>query len=378
MLIKAINNQTVGVPLTYLTNSEVGGTNVLRWKNPIGFNASWAVQVGATGENQTEIVLLGTATPSGTAGTLSANTLYDHPADTTLYAIKYDQLVFEVSTTGTSGTALPLSNGTVTIQAGQQYTQFDDTSGTSTYAYKTYFRNSALNTTSTESDWITNSGFSYYSLGKMRQRVKDKLVNASYLPDDTLINDWINEWLEIMTNAAIGVNEDYNQTTANIAVSASNGLGTVTNSDFKQLHRAWWIDGSGTYSMKKMDSNSFSPQRVFNETAPSFSWQTDTVFEVRPFMAGTVAIEYYKLNPVLVNDTDELPQPMKGYTNSFVNYALAQALYKDTKTEEAKTREATAGGALTAFKAESAPRTKTGPTMIEIVEDISPSDTIWF
>lgn len=366
------------MPQTYLTNNEVAGTNVLRWKNPNGFSPSWAVQVGMTGAEQSEIVLLGTATPAGTAGTLTGNTLYEHPADTPLFAIKYDQVVFEVSTTGTTGTAIPLTGGTLAIQVDQPFTQFDDTTGSSTYAYKTYFRNSVTNTTSTESDWITPSGFSYYSLGKMRQRVKDKLVNPSYLPDDSLINDWINEWLEIMTNAAISVNEDYNQTSTSITVNSSDGLGTVTQADFKQLHRAWWVDNSGTYSMKKMDSNSFSPQRIFNETAPAFSWQTDTVFEVRPFMTGTVAIEYYKLNPVLVNDSDELPQSMKAYTNSFVNYALAQALYKDTKTDEAKTREATAGAALQLFKTEITPRTKTGPTMVEIVEDVSPSDTIWF
>ena len=61
-----------------------------------------------------------------------------------------------------------------------------------------------------------------------------------------------------------------------------------------------------------------------------------------------------------------------------IDHSVAQALYKDTKTDEAKTREATAGAALQLFKTEITPRTKTGPTMVEIVEDVSPSDTIWF
>src|SRR5258707_3690917 len=98
MLIKTRNILTDFSEKTYTTNGEVSGTNVLRWENPDIFNASWGVQVGETGEAQSEIVLLGASTPAGTAGTLTANTLYEHPANTPLYAIKYDQLVFERST----------------------------------------------------------------------------------------------------------------------------------------------------------------------------------------------------------------------------------------------------------------------------------------
>ncbi len=306
MLLRVNNLQTVNTPQTFLSNSEVGGTNVIRWKNPNGFNPSYAVQIGATGQEQAEIVLLGTATPAGTAGTLTANTLYPHPADTPVFAIKFDQLVFEVSTAGTAGTAAPLTNGTVTIQADQPFTQFDDTTGSASYGYRTYFRNSVLNTTSIESDWITSTGFSYYSLGKMRQRVQDKLVSASYLPDPSLINDWINEWLEIMTNAAIAVNSDYNMGTSSI--TTNNGMGTITQGDFKQLRRAWFVSGSGTVQMQQQDSNSFSPNQIFNSTTPFFSWQGDTVLEIKPpDMSGSIVFEYYKLNPILVNDTDELP-----------------------------------------------------------------------
>ena len=57
MIIKTTNNLTINAPRTYLTNPEVSGTNVIRWKNPNGFNASWAIQLGETGEEQTEVIL---------------------------------------------------------------------------------------------------------------------------------------------------------------------------------------------------------------------------------------------------------------------------------------------------------------------------------
>src|SRR5258706_5875821 len=178
MIIRAINNLTINAPKTYLASNISAGTNVLPVRNINSFNTSWAVQVGETGEAQTEILLLTNSVPSGTLGTSTANCAYDHPADTPIYAIKYDQLVFERSTAGTLGTASPMTNGTVTIQANGSQTIFDDTTGVSTYAYRTYFQNSILLTVSSESDWITPAGFSFYSLGKMRQRTKDKLVSA--------------------------------------------------------------------------------------------------------------------------------------------------------------------------------------------------------
>lgn len=379
MIIRAINNLPINAPKTYLSNPEVAGTNILRWKNPAGFNASWAIQVGETGEEQTEVVLLGSSTPAGTAGTLTANTLYEHPADTPIYAIKYDQIVFEVSSAGTAGTAAPLTNGTVTLQSDSLYSQFDDTTGSVSYAYKTYFRNSVLSVTTTESDWITPAGFSFYSLAKMRTRVQNKLVSAGYIKDDTIINDWINEWLEVMTNTVIDVNEDYAIGTTSVAFANNIELGTITAADYKQNRRVWWVDGTGTYTMTKMEETSFLPTQTFNSTVPFFYMQGDNIIGRKPTdTAGTMQINYYKLNTYLASDTDELPSPMRGYTKSFVDYAMAQALMKDSKTQEATAKESLAFSALGRFKAEMAPRSKTGPTYADIVEDVGGDNNYWF
>ena len=84
MIVQSQNSLTnePWVPITRSTHLEVAGTSVLRWENPNGFAASWAIQVGDTGEEQSEVLLLSTSTPSGTAGTTTANSLYEHPADT--------------------------------------------------------------------------------------------------------------------------------------------------------------------------------------------------------------------------------------------------------------------------------------------------------
>ena len=77
MIIKTENILHEDAPETFLSYAENAGTNVLRWRNSSGAQASWAVQIGKTGEEKAEIVLLGTATPSGTAGTLTANTEFE-------------------------------------------------------------------------------------------------------------------------------------------------------------------------------------------------------------------------------------------------------------------------------------------------------------
>src|SRR4030043_520443 len=140
MIIKQLNDLAIGAPKTRLAYGESAGTNVLRWENPAGLSASWALQIGEKGEEQTETVLLGTAAiTTGTAGTLTANTIYEHPTDTPLYGIKYNQVVFEVSTSGTAGTAAPITDGTVTYQPDSEYTIFDHAAGSASYAYRTYF-----------------------------------------------------------------------------------------------------------------------------------------------------------------------------------------------------------------------------------------------
>jgi len=374
MIIQQTNNLHVNTTKTRLNFPVAAGTNVIRWENPNGFTASWAIQLGEQGEEQTEIVLLGTAVVAGTAGTLTGNTLYEHPTDTPLYSIKYDQVVFEVSTTGTAGTATPITNGTITYQPDQQYTSFDHTTGSASYAYKTYYRNSVLNETTTESDWQTSGGFSFYSLGKIRQRIKDKLWDSSFLQDDQLIDDWINEYREQMINEVVSVNEDYSMGTAEVAFGTS-GLGTITTEDFIQPRRVWiTYNGSDKYQSTKMNVNDFYADEQFSSVHPYHYWQGDTVLGIKPSDVGTAEIVYYKFGTTLVNDNDELAQPMKTFTKGFVDYALAQAFLKDGKVNEYRDKTTEANAVKRDFVNKIVPRDKTGPTQIDIVEGISGND----
>lgn len=367
MIVKSRNTLAINVPKTFTTHLEAASVSVLRWKNPNGFIKSWGVQVGETGEEQTEVLILSTDTVAGTAGTFTANTLYEHPANTPLYAIRYDKVVFERSDTGTAGDATPITNGTITYQADNEFTQFDDPSGTPAHAYKTLFRASVLGENSIESDFITSAGFSFYSLSSMRQRVRDKLWNAEFIKDDIVIDNWVNEWKEEMINSAIDVNEDYSLGTVDVAFGTS-GLGTITESDFKQMRRVWiTYNGADYFRAQKKEQTQFLPNEIFNSTHPVFYMQGDDVFGVEPKGLGTARIVYYSLGTTLVNDTDELPLSMRGYTKSFVEYGQIQAQYKDNKMTILE-KKAAEVGLKDEFKKQLVPRNKTGQTMVDIVE----------
>lgn len=377
MIVKTRNTLTDSSPKTYLTFNEVAGTNIIRWANPNGFAASWGIQVGETGEEQTEIAVLSGGNPAnGTAGTLSANTLYAHAANTPVYAVKYDQIVFERSITGTTGAAAPITNGTITIQPTDDFTQFDDTSGSVSYAYKTYFRSSGLLVNSTESDWITSSGFTFYSLARLRERVKEKLWNSDFV-DDTTIDNWINEWKDEMTNAAISVNEDYSIGTVNVAFG-TNGLGTVTTGDFKQPRRIEvTYNGSDYFLSTKRALNEYYPSEIVNSAHPYHDFQGDTVIHIMPAdTTGTAKIWYYQTGTPLLSDADELPQSMHPYTKSFVDYALGMAYQKDARNPVAQVQFQSANNAKAQFVTQLAPRDKTGPTYVRIQEVMSGEDNL--
>ena len=379
--LKVENPRTDNVPKTNLAVGQAAAVGTIYLKNVNGFQANWGIQIGDLGQDQSEIVLANASAPSGTQIVLAANTVYEHPADTPVYAIKWNQVVFEKSSAGTAGTATPMTDGTLTITPDTwdfsnqvSFTQFDDTSAASTDAYRTRFRNSALAVQTDQSNWLTPTGFTFYSLARIRDRVKDKMWNSSFVSSEQ-IDDWVNEWKDEMVNALVSVNEDYALGTVDVGFG-TDGLGTVTTADFKDVRRVWVTTNSADYYQStKMNINDFLPGQIFSSVHPYHSWQGDTILQVKPSdTAGTARLVFYRFGTTMVNDTDELPQPLKPYTKSFVDYPLAQAYLKDGKRQEYQDKLNEAFAARGNFVSEISGRDKSGPRYMDIVEATSGDD----
>lgn len=381
-LIKIVNNLADNSQKTSLSaalNANVGSASV---KNVAGFNASWAIQIGATGLEKSEIQLLGTATPSGTSLSFVGSSTYDHPVDTPVYAIKYDKIVVYRSETGTSSAATAIPDGTISIQPDNEFTVYDDTAGQSTYAYRVSFLNSVLGT-STEtdlSDWLTDTGYSFYSLGNITDRVKSKLFSTKYIPGDPdeTIKDWCNEWLETLSNEAIDVNRDYLLGTVDIA-HGTDGLGTITSTDYVDVRRVWFTtNGSDFYKAAKKEIVDFDPNDTYNATHPYYFFQGDNVIGKLPYGtdSGTARIVYYARPTLLDTAGDELPVSMRSHTNSFASYCLAQASYLDNKDTMGDRYMAMAEAKKQDFIKQITPRSKSGPEYIDLTDDITGSDYV--
>ncbi len=376
MIIRIKNDLATEAQKSYTASPMEAGTTVLTVVNSSVFTNDWAVQLGETGEAKTEVKNI-TSVPS--AGTFGIGTLsYDHPTNTPVYAIRYDQVIFKRATAGTSGTATAMTGGTVYITPNSEFTQFDDTSGSTSYGYRASFYSSGLSSEGATSDWLTPTGHDFYSLGKIRQRIKSKAQNGDQLLDDE-IDDWVNEWMERMTATSTKVNEDYNLGTVDVGFSGTAEYGTITSADFKQVRRAWYTeDSTNWYSMTQEKIIDFEPTSVYNETSPYYHMRGDNEIGRNPHdNSGTIRLTYYKLNPVLDSDGDNLPVPMRGYTNSFVDWGLAQAKRKEGKETEALQLEAKAEGSRQQFESEITPRSQSGPSYIKIVEGWDSLSSAW-
>jgi len=353
------------------SNVNASGTT-LPIKNINSFTDKWAVQLGKTGEAQSEIQIINGGPANGTAN-LYGTLTYSHSLDTPVFLIHYDQVIFKRSTSGTAGTAVAI--GTVNITPNSEFTEYIDTTGTTTYAYKTQFYNSVSTDVSLESDWFIPGGPSFYSLQSIRQRVKDVLFNSNYLKGDSVVNDWINEWVEIMTNSAIKVNDGYSMGTVDVAFGTA-GLGTITVSDFKQpnkLEITW--DGTNYTNSTEIPVNRYSAGDIFSGNYPRHAWIGDTVFQVLPQgNAGTAHITYSALPTRLTNDSDELPLSLRSYTTSCIEYTLYRAFDNDNKKEDADGHFNKFVKSQQDFIHEVTPRDQTGIHTIQFTEGLSGGD----
>src|ERR1035437_1446253 len=274
MLINLSNQLTIqqGIQQTYVASAISAGGTFSPVKNIDSLTASWAVQLGQTGEEVAEILLISGApsgtqinfgtSPSHTAGTL----LFGHAQDTPIYQIHYDRFVLNRSTSGTGGAFTALA--TISITPDSLYTQYNDTTGAAGYAYYAQYYNSVTGDLSGSSSAFISGGPTYYSLQKLRQRTKDKLFSAGYIRDDSVITDWINECYENLTNSAIKVNQNYLLGTSQYAFGSS-GLGTITDQSYKQPVKVEvTYDGVTFIPSTKIEVRSFSESDYFAVNAP--------------------------------------------------------------------------------------------------------------
>ncbi len=371
-MLLSVLNQLDSLPSTlfsYLDANLGSGDSTVFVKNINPFYSQHAIQIGKTGEAEAEIQKIISA-PAGNSFNLVGTVRFDHAIDVPVFDIHYDKIVFKRSTVGTSGTASAIA--TVSITPDQLYTEYDDTSGAATYAYKTQFYASTSGDLSAESDWFVPSGPSFYSLQRLRDRSRKALYNSTYITDDTILDDWINEWVEEMNNAAIKVNKGYSIGTASYAFGTA-GYGTITEPGFKKADKIEVTYDSITYiRTSEIPLNRYGENDLFNPLSPIHSWEGDTIFRVLPFgQMGTARFSFSGLSTQLVDDADDLPVPLRSYTTGCIEYVLYRAYDNDNKDDQADKHYNRFLKKMADFTREMTPRDATGPKVIDLTEELS-------
>lgn len=365
MFIKIKNNQTDQAPLSNLSDSVQALGTALPIKNINDFTPNYYVQIGQVGEERSEIKQINGTPASGTIPVASLT--YPHPVDTPVYSIKYDKIIVLRSTSGTAGSASAI--GTVSITPDQEFTQYEDSPGSSTYAYKTQFYNSNLDIVSVESAWILGSGISAYSLAGMRDAVRRRIKNIPGIEDQD-IDLFLNEYMELMRNAAIQVNQDYGIGTISFPVSSGTQEYSLGDNNYRTPVRVWVDDGNGTAVYLPINMNEIDPMFDY-AWDPRFYQPGEGKIGFIPSknLVGTASIVCMKADDRLNSDDSEVPLVMRSYITGFLDYATAMCYRQDGKTELADSREKLALNKVDLFKIEIDPRQRVQTTHVENVMD---------
>ena len=171
---------------TYLSSDATNGTATLSVQSIVGFAVNQILCIGEIGNEKTEIIKTHAVTaPTGTTITLASNLVFDHPQDTKVYIIDYDQ--FEVSWSATTGGAKGVL-ATQNIQADLLEGIYNDTVETAGY-YFIRFKETIGGTFSSYSDPIPFGGFDDNTVFAIKKRALDYLnekVDGNLITDEFL------------------------------------------------------------------------------------------------------------------------------------------------------------------------------------------------
>ena len=178
ILIEVEHPDLVGSETTLTTAKYLAGATTIGIQNNEGLPASTLIVMGEIGEEKSELSYISIS--ADTLLTLNASYLpnFDHPEATKITSVGYDQIQIYRSTD--SGVTYALL-ATTAIEWDEENTSYTDSTGTTTYYYKTRFYNSITADTSEYSAAFIGTGMEENSLGALVDAVYDELNDPNHV-----------------------------------------------------------------------------------------------------------------------------------------------------------------------------------------------------
>lgn len=193
MIITAFNPPLDELETSWLAQFSPAGITNLTIKNNINYVQNDQLLIGGQGQENAEIVQLTGAVTTGTS--ITTNPLvFNHNADEPVFVLRYDSVKFYRSTNGADGNYSLLTTIPIDVDAENQSTIYDDTSGLANYYYEVSYYNSVTSLESTLSDPIPGSGYDRNQVGFLIDEILREVSDMNNLTvDPTELLGWFNE-----------------------------------------------------------------------------------------------------------------------------------------------------------------------------------------
>ena len=174
---------------TYLSADVSSGASTITVQSITGFAIDQILLISEIEQEKTEIIKTHASTsPTGTTITLASNLIFDHPQDTKVYIIDWDQVEISWAST-TTGTKSVLD--TIDIQVDQKETLYDETTKSSGY-YFTRFKNTIDTIYSSYSDAVPYAGYADNTVFMIKKRALDSIDETI---GELITHEFLNEAL---------------------------------------------------------------------------------------------------------------------------------------------------------------------------------------
>lgn len=352
MVIPVYNPSTDNLERSYLTQGISLGVSAITVDNNNNFAQNDRIMIGEMGREKTEIVTVTGAVSAGQSLTIGT-TVFPHEANEPVTRLRYDQVKYYRSTTGSSGTYTLLTTVAMDVDNADLLTNYDDVSGVASYYYKVTLYNSISTLESSLSDPIAGSGYSRNSVGFMIDEILREVGDQNEeFTDRTEILGWFNE---VNDDLLLKVRRPYSFLHTRVAISrvanTASGVGTYIDFpadmwkfdrlDYNYINNSAAPATNITYTARVRDPEDFRELTENNTATANDTLQfisiDDAVDKIRLYPASLTAganvfyLYYWKIFTELNSEGDlfETPTP-----NVYKLYALYKFYSKKSATDQ--------------------------------------------
>ena len=190
MLVKLKNPSLSENRKTYISDDYASGST-LSVESTIGYSNNDFIVVGPIGTEKAELTNLTATPPSDTSFTITALN-FSHPKDTLVQLTRWDKFSLEYRTSS-SGSWNIYAGMPTDIEWDSLYTEYNDSSATSSYQWRFRLYNSVTAAYSDYSDTLSATGWERGSVGEMISSVRKIVSDAQEDTKDEEIIRFFND-----------------------------------------------------------------------------------------------------------------------------------------------------------------------------------------